>query len=286
MIKTVTQIKEYSKSKNILICIDSDGCAFDTMEIKWKECFIPMLIKVFELQAIAKYVREEAERINLYASTRGVNRFVGLPILFEALAKREEVKQYGFELPAITPLIHWIEQTDKLSIASLQEELQRNKEPILEKIINWSNEVNKAIREIVYGVPPFPYAKEALKEISSYADIAVVSSANLAAIQTEWSEHELTQYVAILCGQEMGTKKECIKLLKALGYDFIMMIGDALGDLEAARFNEVSFYPIIAGRESESWKIFLWEIIDKVVSKAYEGPYEEELIKKFEKSLP
>ena len=31
--------------------IDSDGCAFDTMEIKHKECFIPNIIKYWDLQA-------------------------------------------------------------------------------------------------------------------------------------------------------------------------------------------------------------------------------------------
>ena len=32
--------------------IDSDGCAFDTMEVKHKECFIPAFIKHFGLAAI------------------------------------------------------------------------------------------------------------------------------------------------------------------------------------------------------------------------------------------
>ena len=26
------------------VAIDSDGCVFDTMEVKWKECFIPQTI--------------------------------------------------------------------------------------------------------------------------------------------------------------------------------------------------------------------------------------------------
>ena len=31
--------------QQFLVGIDSDGCAFDTMEIKHKECFIPNIIK-------------------------------------------------------------------------------------------------------------------------------------------------------------------------------------------------------------------------------------------------
>jgi len=46
--------------------IDSDGCVFDTMEIKHKECFTPNIIKHWGLQAVSKYAREAAEFVNLY----------------------------------------------------------------------------------------------------------------------------------------------------------------------------------------------------------------------------
>ena len=36
-----------------LVGIDSDGCAFDTMELKHKECFIPVTINYWELQGSA-----------------------------------------------------------------------------------------------------------------------------------------------------------------------------------------------------------------------------------------
>jgi hypothetical protein len=41
--------------------IDSDSCAFDTIEIKHKECFIPAIIKHWGLQPVSKYAREAAE---------------------------------------------------------------------------------------------------------------------------------------------------------------------------------------------------------------------------------
>src|SRR5260370_25602009 len=54
--------------------IDSDGCAFDSMEIKHKECFCPQIIKYWNLQSISKYAREAVEFINLYSKWRGTNR--------------------------------------------------------------------------------------------------------------------------------------------------------------------------------------------------------------------
>ena len=61
-----------------LIGIDSDGCVFDSMELKHKECFIPQFINHYELQGVSKYAREAAEFVNLYSKSRGVNRFPGL----------------------------------------------------------------------------------------------------------------------------------------------------------------------------------------------------------------
>lgn len=51
-------LSRFTPAKRRLVCIDSDGCAFDTMEIKHKECFCPAYIGHFSLQPISKYARE------------------------------------------------------------------------------------------------------------------------------------------------------------------------------------------------------------------------------------
>ncbi|MCA9032759.1 MAG: HAD family hydrolase, partial [Planctomycetaceae bacterium] len=68
-------LSTFQKKHDFLIGIDSDGCAFDSMEIKHKECFIPNFIKYMGLQPISKYAREACEFTNLYSKTRGANRF-------------------------------------------------------------------------------------------------------------------------------------------------------------------------------------------------------------------
>lgn len=186
---------EEENRKKYLICVDSNGCVFDNMGIKWKECFIPNLIRYFELQPIAGCVREEAERINLYSATRGVNRYAFLPLLFEALEKRSEVRHCHFNLPDITALVNWIQNTKQLSMESLKQEYDKKKDIILEQTILWSSESNKSIVEMVYGIPPFNGVVESFKYVKEWADIAVLSSANQAAIEKEWSEHYLMGYV-------------------------------------------------------------------------------------------
>ena len=277
---------EEENRKKYLICVDSDGCVFDNMGIKWKECFIPNLIRYFELQPVAGCVREEAERINLYSATRGVNRYAGLPLLFEALEKRSEVRHHHFNLPDITALVNWIQNTKQLSMESLKQEYDKKKDMILEQTILWSSESNKSIAEMVYGIPPFNGVVESFKYVKEWADLAVLSSANQAAIEKEWSEHYLMGYVDYLCSQEMGTKKQCIENLLNLGYDreCVLMIGDAPGDYQAASASGVLFYPIVVKREQISWNNFRREAADLFLKGQYEQEAERYL-EMFRKAL-
>ena len=41
--------EKYEKKNEFLVCVDSDGCAMDTMEIKHRECFGPEMIKTWNL---------------------------------------------------------------------------------------------------------------------------------------------------------------------------------------------------------------------------------------------
>ncbi len=79
--------------QEFLVGIDSDGCAFDTMEVKHKECFIPNIINSYELQGISKYAREAAEFVNLYSKSRGINRFPALIETMQWLDRRPEVRR-------------------------------------------------------------------------------------------------------------------------------------------------------------------------------------------------
>lgn len=277
---------EEERIKKYLICVDSDGCVFDNMGIKWKECFIPNLIRYFELQPIAGCVREEAERINLYSSTRGINRYAGLPLLFQALEKRGELRRRHFNLPDITALADWISHTEQLSMESLKKEYERNKDVILERAILWSCESNKSIQEMIFGIPPFPWVRESFEKLKEKADLAVLSSANRSAIDREWSEHHLLPFTNYVCSQEMGSKKDCIRQLMEKGYDgeYVLMVGDAPGDYEAAKANRAAFYPIVPQKETTSWHNLYKEAADLFLEGKY-GGREEQYMNVFRKAL-
>src|SRR5271166_1229666 len=101
-------LREFQKCNAFFVGIDSDGCAFDTMEVKHKECFIPNIIKYYELAAISKYARETAEFVNLYSTHRGINRFPGLVLTIDLLSERPEVLRRRPRIPALTGLRGWL----------------------------------------------------------------------------------------------------------------------------------------------------------------------------------
>src|SRR3989442_14506179 len=85
-------LRDFKPSEELFVGIDSDGCIFDSMEIKHKECFTPMFIKHFSLQALSKYAREVWEFVNLYSKTRGANRFPALVRALNLLRERPQTK--------------------------------------------------------------------------------------------------------------------------------------------------------------------------------------------------
>jgi len=161
--------------KEFFIGIDSDGCVFDTMEIKQKECFCPAFIKHYGLQKVAKYARETWEFVNLYSTTRGTNRFQALIRTMDLLGKRKEVLARNAEIPNLSSVIEWVKKESKLGNPTLVKHAAIANDPMINKTLAWSNEVNKLIEEMVIDIPPFPFFRESLMRMVEKADTIVVS---------------------------------------------------------------------------------------------------------------
>lgn len=266
--------------------IDSDGCAFDTMELKHKECFIPNIINYWDLQGVSKYAREAAEFVNLYSKSRGINRFPALIEALEWLRRRPEVKARGVRIEIPDSLRAWVKEETKLGNPALEKKVQETGDPWLRRTLEWSKAVNAAVAGMVRGVPPFPCVRESLQKLQGKADIIVVSATPHEALQREWEEHDLTQYVAAICGQEVGTKKECLAVARKYPPGHALMIGDAPGDYEAAKANGTLFFPINPGREEQSWRRFYEEGLDRFLSGRFDPAYQKELLEEFDRCLP
>lgn len=268
----------YDKKSDFLVCIDSDGCAMNTMEVKHRNCFAPEMIKTWELFENEEYILNIWFDLNLYTRTRGINRFKGLVETFKVIRKE------GIYIDDLDSIIDWVENTDELSNKSLLKQIEKNPySKGLKMTYDWSLNVNKSIESLPKGDEPFKCVEKCLDKLSNLSDVVVVSSANNEALNDEWKRHNFTKYIRALLGQEEGTKKICIGKLKEKGYDAnnILMVGDALGDLEAAQHNGVKFYPILVGKEEFSWDRLVKESIYKLLSNDFDDDYQNKLIKEF-----
>jgi phosphoglycolate phosphatase-like HAD superfamily hydrolase len=284
----VSQLKSLPKRHDFFVGIDSDGCVFDSMEIKHKECFCPAFIKHFGLQAASKYAREIWDFVNLYSRDRGCNRFLAAQKSLKLAGEREVFAERGLNVVGIPSLDAWLKEETKLGNPTLAAKVKATNDPALAKILEWSKEVNTRIEEMVFGVPPFPWVVKSLEKIRAAADVIVVSQTPVEALVREWQEHKIDPLVNFIAGQEAGTKTEHIRYATTGRYtaEKILMIGDAHGDLKAAKGNGALFFPIVPGKEELSWKRFFEEGADRFFAGTFAGGYQEELSQEFDAALP
>lgn len=286
-------LRDFQPRHEYFVGVDSDGSVFGTMEIKQRECFCPWTIGYFGLQPVAQAARECRDFADLFSKTRGANRHKTLKrILAELLPAHPMVRSRGFQVPQFPHYFAWVDDPDSLlSNAGLRQAADKTTgeaKAELELALAWSERVNWAIAEIVRDMPPFPFVRESLARMQDKADVIVVSGTPAEALVREWNEHDIARYAAVIAGQEMGTKTQHLSYATKGKYkaNRVLMIGDAPGDIKAAKANNALFYPINPGREVESWKRFHDEAFDKFLSGEYAGVYEAELIAEFDSYLP
>ena len=280
-------------TKNFFVGIDSDGCVFDSMGIKHRECFCPWMIGFFGLQPVAQAARQCKDFADLFSKTRGANRHITMVrILTELLPSHPMTKERNFSVPQFKHYCDWVNNPESLlSNQGLQKavsEATGQAKEELQHALNWSYRVNESVNDIVKGIPPFPNVIESLEKINKFADAIVCSSTPYEALQREWEENDMAKYVTVIAGQEMGKKAEHLDFATSGKYDKnkVLMIGDAPGDCNAAKANGVLFYPIVPGDEPKSWKRFHDEAFDKFLNGEYAGQYEAGRIAEFDAKLP
>lgn len=268
--------------KRYLLCFDSDGTVMDTMTVKHVEAFGPRLFDAFpSLARRREEILAEWNRFNLYSSTRGVNRFLGLASILRFASSR-----YGISFPARRIRI-----------------LRRNR-LFLERFIDRRRrEESEEPGNLLQGPPlerprqrfdpqqaeshAFAEAKDTLLALSSFADLLGVSSANPEAVKAEWEEEGLASLFLDIYCQDVGTKEDIIAKALSLGYakEDVVMVGDALGDLSAAESNGVGFFPIIPSKENASWTLLREEAAPLIARGEYRGNKEREYVSSFHEFL-
>jgi len=256
--------ESFQRKHDYLVCVDSDGCVMDTMNCKHFHCFGPCMVDEWELDPWREEILERWNEINLFSMTRGINRFKGL-----AMALGEINTNYK-PIPGVAALQHWADTAPALSNDSVAKAAAETDDPtakeILTKALSWSKAVNAAIVRLPEELKrPYDGAKEGLAAAHTFADVAMVSSANRDAVEEEWGKFGLLEHTDIVLAQDVGSKSACIARMLQFGYDpkKVLMVGDAPGDCDAAEKNGVWYYPILVNHEKQSW--------DEAISTAYDA---------------
>lgn len=269
--------------RKFVVCIDSDGCAMDTMTLKHEDYFGPFASEEFKIDNSEEF-NKEWNRVNLYSIQRGINRFESLALFLEKYKKNIKIENLD-----ITPVINWVENTNSLSEKSLEDEIQKSpNSQVLKIALKWSKRVNEAITmRDSSDYKAFENVREVMEKISKVADIVVVSSANKKAVLEEWENNGIIDFPTEINTQEDGTKKAIVKsvLDRGVGVDNILMVGDATKDRDAALDNGVLFYPILAKHESKSWFELGDKILDIFLNLGYRGKIQDEYLDKFVENL-
>ncbi len=262
----------FVRKHDYLVCVDSDGCVMDTMNCKHFNCFGPCMVTEWELEEWKDEILARWNVINLFSMTRGINRFKGL-----AMALGEIDQQYK-PIPGVKALQHWADTAPALSndgvIKAAAEATDPEAKAIFEKALAWSKAVNASIVKLPEELKvPYEGAKEGLAAAHTFADVAMVSSANRDAVEEEWGKFGLLEHTDIVLAQDIGSKAACIAEMMKFGYDpdKVVMIGDAPGDIDAAKKNGVHYYPILVNHEKESWD----EAVAVAFGKLRDGSYVE-----------
>ena len=271
----------FTKEKEYLVCIDSDGTIMDTMTVKHVNCFGPEFINVYQIKEHVEDILTEWNRANLYSLTRGINRFQGLK---EILVY---VKKYGYEFEGSDEFFYWVDTTKEFSVNSIKEFMKTaSNTNCFELALEWSKRVNESIEKL----PPslaFNGVSEVLHSIVDKVDLVGVSSANEAAVVEEWTRLNLISLFKEVACQNKGNKAHIISESLKQGYkkENTIMLGDALGDLNAATKNGVWFFPIVPGKEETSWVRFYNEALVKLLNNQFDQNYQDQLIKEFNEEL-
>lgn len=285
---SIDDLRQFPRNHETLVGVDSDGCVFDTMGVKQREHFHPLIIRHWHLEAIAPQVRAAAEFVNLNSVWRGRNRFSNLLLVFELLADRDDVAASGVPLPDLAPLRRYCSSGLALGNRTLEAEVRRTGDAELRRLLDWSLAINHDIDTAMRPVPPFAAARLSLEKMAGHSDLLVVSQTPEAALIKEWRQHRLDHLVAVIGGQELGSKAEHLRLASSGRYRAgrVLMIGDAPADLASAEKAGALFYPIMPGREEASWQQLLDEAYGLFLEGRYGGRYADERIKAFRDCLP
>lgn len=269
-----------------LVALDSDGTVFDNMPVKFG-AMRDTIVEHWNLQPVAAAAGEVIRFVNLESRLRGSHRFVGLVRMAGFLAARPEPAAAGVEVPRFGSLRRYLEAGGARSNEGLERAIAATGDAELRRVLDWSRDLSARLAAQPPR-PPLAGAVAALERMQTSADVVVISQAPASQLHREWNEAGIERFVRRIAGSEAGTKTAQVRAAfdEGHGPGRTLVVGDAPGDRLAADETGAAFFPIVPGREEESWRRFLAEAYDRFLAGTYRGACEDALTREFLAALP
>jgi hypothetical protein len=238
--------------------IDSDGCVFDNMRWKHEHAFLPAFVAEFQLQGWKERVAESWLRINLFADTRGINRFAGFSMCLRELWESGDARlreRLGHDPQVLEDFFSDPAMRNAGSIRTAISEGEAG--PLLPRALSWSRRVNGILESSEVVHKPFPAAVAVLGKLSNKGEVNVISQAPHATLVAEWKQADLTRFTTRILGQEFGSKAEQARSVAGPTVTNCLLVGDAPGDAAAAQELGCPFHLIRPGDEEAAWQELL-----------------------------
>ena len=240
-----------------LVALDSDGTVLDSMTSTQEHCFMPAFAAFFGGSSDRASLDELWRFVSLGSRLRGANRYRALAA---ALRIGSRHPRLGPELRrserVASALEAWLAQESVASNAGLESALaSRRADKSLGCALEWSRTVDEAVASLP-PPPPFRGAASALPLLALGAELMILTSGPAASVIRDWERAGLGPYASSVAGLERGPKTRALLGAMAGRYESgrVLVVGDSPGDLETARAAGVFFFPIVPGREEESWE--------------------------------
>jgi phosphoglycolate phosphatase-like HAD superfamily hydrolase len=285
---SIDDLVNLEKKHDVLLAIDSDGCVFDSMTVK-QRVFREGVIEFWGLEAAADEVHRVCEWVGLFSPWRGLNRFQLILKFFHSLEAGSSGGHSFFQRVESLPtneLERFVNSGLTLSMLELETWIEKTGETKLQSVLKWSREMSRRISELP-PIPVFDGVFQSLETLHAQADLIVVSQTTEDALVREWDHAGIAQFVDVIAGAELGSKQESLEtsMNGRYGPEQTLMIGDATGDLDAARAAGCLFFPILPGDEVNSWKELCAEGLTRLQNGTFAGDYQNDLIARFKSVL-
>ena len=258
--------RRHKPAGTVLIALDSDGTVFDSMRPKHLEAFLPAFAESF-----APAQGEAAEAVwrfvNLESRSRGVNRYRALSQCLRLLPGHPAVKKADPAWKRVAASVDaWLASEPSPSRPALEKAAIGD--PLLSSVLDWSVAVDRKVAAMP-PARPFDGALRAIPLLAGKGEVMVLTGAPEAAVRREWTEAGILGYASEVAGQERGPKSALLagKACCLAGGGRVLVVGDAMGDLDAARGSGAAFFPVIPGREEACWD----ELVEKGIERFVAG---------------